>query len=290
MFKKATKQQRMKLLGSLVSSILLGGLALTVITIFINKSFGWFSSNRIVDSTGMQVQMKGMDAEAEYTVYIFDAKENGVRYTNDGQDNDPKLEDLKMQIHDAIFKSRNRYTPAVIHIRLYNIKDTYLNGGNVSITLTRNTSIPESIDGNLSENSTSVLRFTLVNNSGDSWISTAGTSNENAQQTFNNVDTALYSKIVTNKNYEDTGTLDIDSKIFTTIDPNISKSDYITLSVEYSASDVSDGELDLFLYITYDETLVTRFENGTGISGTSVGQITTLTNDLTTFVVSFGTN
>lgn len=295
-----SKMQKRKLLGSFVSTALLGFVAILVVVMYMNSSLGWFAQNREVAGTGMNLRVEGMTAEADYTVYIFDAKANTVRYTGDGRDaSDPKIDDLDMQIHDVIFKSRNRYTPAVVHIHLYNIKQDYRTNGTVTLTLTRN-SDPAYETGQggrlqLPEKTTSILRFTLINNNGASWLSSNAVPHAAAVETYNSIDTALYEKIVTNKDYTDTVSVDLDSKVFTTVTKSgsvitgISKLSEINLSVDYSAAEISGGELDLLLYITYDEGLVANFEQSVGIDtdSTTVGKITTLLNDLTGLVISF---
>ena len=306
MFEGATKKQKTKLLGSLITMALLGVLAIVVLIAYLNKSFSWFSSNLEVSATGMNVSVEGIDAEAEYKVYIFDAKLNDVRYSDDGRTpvgSDPTLENLKMQVHDVVFKSRNRYTPAVVHIHLFNISESYRQNGSVSLTLVRNNDAAyETGTGGkkvLPKKTTSILRFTLANNMGTSWISAdnAKTEAQNATLTYNNVDNALYQKIVLNGDYTDIqGTLDLDSKVFTTYTLNaedeietISKASSITLTVSCTSDQVASGELDLFLYITYDQDLVDVFvDSGTiGTGGTTIGQISTLLNDLTDLIISF---
>ena len=303
MFEGVTKKQKTKLLGSLITMVLLGVLAIIVLIAYLNKAYSWFSSNREVSVTGMSVSVEGIDADAEYTVYIFDAKLNDVRYTDDGREptgSDPTIENLKMQIHDVVFKSRNRYTPALVHIHLSNISEEYCSGGTVTLTLARDNSNAYDTGAGgklvLPSRTTSILRYTLVNNKGTSWLSTSeATEAENATATYNSVDTVLYKKIVTDTNYTDTATLDIDSQVFTTVTSventitDITKLSKMSLSVAYTAPQTIEGELDLFLYITYDQDLINVFERTSGVEvgGTTIGQISTLINDLTDLVISF---
>lgn len=257
------------------------------IVIVCNSTLGWFANNRQVSGEAMNVTLNAPAAEADYTVYIYDAKLSRVRYTGDGEENEPTIENLKMQIHDVIFKSRNRYTPAVVRIHLSRIDEAYRSGGTLNVTLGRDGSpayvIPENSSvQSLPEKSTSVLRFTLASNS--AWY------DADADDLYSNIDNALYASVVLNKNY--TG---VDSKVFTTVTGEgnatvITKVDSITLSLAYNASDVSgDGEMDAYLYITYDQDLVDRYEHAEGIDtgGTAVGKVSTMLNDITDFVVSF---
>ena len=257
------------------------------IVIVCNSTLGWFAANRQVSGEAMNIMLNAPAAEADYTVYIYDAKLSCVRYTGDGGENEPTIENLKMQIHDVIFKSRNRYTPAVVRIHLSRIDEAYRGGGTLNVTLGRDDSpayvIPQgSSVQSLPEKSTSVLRFTLASNS--AWY------DADADTLYSNIDNALYAPVVLNQIY--TG---VDSKVFTTVTGEgsatvIRKEDSITLSLAYSASDVSnDGEMDAYLYITYDQGLVDRYEHAEGIDtgGTAVGKVSTMLNDITDFVVSF---
>ena len=293
MLEKISKNQKVKLIGSFISTTLLGLFVVLVIFVYLNSTYGWFANNRHVDGKNMQVSVEAAQAEAEYMVYLFDAKKNGVRYTGDGEENDPKIEDLKMQVHDIIFKSRNRYTPALYHIHLSEIKDEFrTRDGVVSITFARDGTAAldtSSATPKLTQKTSSVLRFTLINNKGTSWLSSDPDPDVAAKYLFDTADAALYSKIVTSKNYSDTADLDLDSKVFVSSLNPLAKNSTITLSVAYTAAQVAGGELDLFVYLTYDEDLVSAIENtiemGTG--GTSVGKITTLPNDISSLTISF---
>ena len=298
MLDNLSKNQKRKVLGSFASTALLGVFAVLVAVIYFSSSLGWFASNANATGTGMQMHIKPNEAESDCTVYIFDAKANAVRYTGDGKEGEPQIDDLKMQIHDVIFKSRNRYTPAIVHLHLTNVREDLRSGGNVTVHLTRN-SDPAYVehDGRimLPEVTTSILRFTLVNNAGVSWLGTDPDPDTAAGETYDNTDAALYAKIVTNKDYTDTAVLDLDSKVFANITKTagtiteITKPGEITLTVGYTSAQAADGILDLFLYITYDESLVDDFEHSVGIDtgSTTVGKITTLLNDLTDLSISF---
>ena len=299
MLEKLAKSQKRKILGSFAATALLGVLVVLVAAMYFNSALGWFSKNRQVGAEGTGVRVRGMDADAKYTVYIFDAKENDVRYTGDGKEGEPHIDDMKMQVHDVIFKSRNRYTPAVVHIRLYNINSDLRRNGTVSLTITRNGAAAYETNSSgtlmLPEKSTSILRYTLANNKVSSWLGTDPDAHTAAHETYDNLDSALYERIVTNENYSSTENVSLQSAVFTTVSisgnviVSIVKADSITLSVGYTAAQVADGTLDLFLYITYDENLVEHFEHAAGIDtdSTTVGKITTLDNDLTNLLIEF---
>ena len=303
MLEKLNKSQKRKIIGSFASTALLGLVVVLAAVMYFNSALGWFVNSKDIQGSGMGASVEGAKAEAEYTLYIFNAKENTVRYTDDGRDDkDPKITDFDMQVHDVIFKSRNRYTPAVVYIHAYDLQQDLQSGGRVSVTLTRNEDPAFGYNDHgglqLPEKSTSILRYTLASNSGTSWLGTDADPYAAAQQTYNNIDAALYDKIVNQKNYASVGNISVASGVFTTVTKNsetrviteITKTGSVTLTVDYTAEQVTDGELDLFLYITYDEDLVNSFEQSAGIDtdSTAVGKITTLENDLTELVISFG--
>ena len=267
-------------------------ISVTIYTAY-DISFGWQARNRKVSVTAETVKVDAPEATAEYFAYVYDVKEETVHYTGEGRTDengvniDPTIDDLDMQFHDTIFERRNRYTPAIVRIRLSNVDEAYMNGGTVNLTITRDTSVAafDHSDAHgyaLNEYFTSIMRFSLANNG--SWYSA------NAVTLYNNLDNALYTKIVTNKNYTPAGS----SAVFTTVEKSgstitsITKANSITISADYTAADISNGYIDIYLYITYDTDLVNEFEHSNGIDTTStaVGKITTMVNDLATMTVS----
>jgi hypothetical protein len=280
-------------IGGLATLVLLFSVICLTLVIMMDPSFGWFSRNLETDGNGAETVLQAEDAVADYYAYIYDVKDIAVHYTGEGRTDDegesidPTIENLDMQFHDTIFLQRNRYTPALIRIRLQDIRLDRRSGGTITLTLRRDTSIPEYTTENermyLNEYLTSIMRFTLVQN--DTWY------NADAETIYTNADDALYTKIVTNENYAPAGS----SEVFTTttkdghVLTSVSKEDAITLSVDYSAADAEDGELDLYLYVTYDGTLTENFRNTAEISTiiSTVGQIVTMGNDLASMTICF---
>ena len=281
------------LFGRVVLLIFLAVFISVTIYIAYNMSFGWFVNAKKLNGDGMAAAINTPEATAEYFAYVYDVKEETVHYTGEGRTDengvniDPTIYDLDMQFHDTIFERRNRYTPAIVRIRLSNVDEAYLNGGTVHLTIARDTSIAaydhSAANGYaLNEYFTSIMRFSLANNG--SWY------NANAVTLYNNLDSALYTKIVTNKDYTPAAS----SAVFTTVEKSgstissITKANSITISADYTAADISNGYIDIYLYITYDTGLVNEFEHSNGIDTTStaVGKITTMKNDLATMTVS----
>ena len=286
----ADKKTKAIIIFRFASSVIIGILALFALFVYLNRSFGWFASNRNVAGRGMSVSVKTLGAEAEYFAYVYNVKENTVHYTGEAglsAAEEPRIDNLDMQFHDTIFAQRNRYTPAIIRIRLTNISSEWAGGGKAVITISRDTSISayhtNASTGNieLNEYFTSVMRFTAAQNK--TWY------DANARTLYGNIDAALYSSITAQ-----TGSTE-SSKVFTTVTKTgstvtgISKADSIFLKVAYTASDIVDGHLDIYLYLTYDSTLVSDFEHASGIdtSSTTVGKITEMVNDMTDLTVSF---
>ncbi|MBE5958529.1 MAG: hypothetical protein E7254_06665 [Lachnospiraceae bacterium] len=277
----------------LLLAVLLIGTVVSLIIVF-NGAIAWFANNLQVTGTGIQTSVKDFEAEAEYYTYIYDVKSEDVHYTGQTVDKNgaainftpPTLQNLEMQFYDTIFRVRNRHTPAIVRIRLTGMADEWEDGGNVSITLTRDTSIAEyeteNGDRKLNEYLTSMMRFSLAQDK--TWY------NANAITMFNSVDSVLYPKIVTNKNYSPAGS----SAVFTSVTmendeiADISKTDSITLTTSYSSTDIVSGHLDIYMFITYDEDLVSKYDlSNMNIEGTAVAHVTTLENDLKLLSISF---
>ncbi|MCR5837872.1 MAG: hypothetical protein K6G88_15345 [Lachnospiraceae bacterium] len=268
--------------------------SIVLMIIIFNGAIAWLVANKQTNTSGMQVSIKKSDAVADYYVYIYDVKEDDVHYTGQTVNKNgiaitfspPTLQSLEMQFFDTIFRLKNRHTPAIVRIRLTDLAEEWINGGNVSITLKRDTSIPEYTtengDKKLNEYLTSMMRFSLAQDK--DWY------NADAITMFNNVDSVLYPKIVTNRNYNPSGS----SAVFTTVTTsndvitNISKTDDITITTSYEASDIVNGYLDVYMFITYDENLVNKYDlSNMNIEGTAVAHVTTLENDLELLSVSF---
>ena len=278
MFKRSSDKKFIRLIPQF-ALLLVTALTLTFGVIFyFNSSLGWFAANKEVDSNAMGVKSETIDAEAEYIVYIYNAKEARVEYTGDSYPtDDPEIDNLRMQVHDVIFRSRNRYTPAIVQIRLTNISEDYASGGVANVTLVRNNE-PAYDSGGIKELLTSIMRFTLAQNK--NWY------DADADELYSNIDDALYSAVTNNTYTGSTG-------VFTTITTSgntitgATKLNELTLSVPYAASDIVNGHLDLYLYITYDVTLVGHFESASGITGgTTVGSLIPFGNDLTAIRIS----
>ena len=248
-------------------------------------AYAWFSMNKGVNTSAMNTRIESFEAQAEYTVYLFDSKAGEVNYTGkNGDETDPTIMALDVPFYDTIFKQRNRYTPVVIRIALSGVK---LPEGTVIIKLDRNTALSRP-DG--SGYFTDLMRFTIVK----------GTSfyDEDADELYENVDGTLFPLLENDSYTEDS----IDnrtlfkgpSKVFDTRDyenasqGNTEDYDYITLSLPYGAADFVDGVFNVYVYITYDEDLVDSFSGFGNV--TTIGHWVDMINDISRMEIAFTPN
>ena len=150
--------------------------------------------------------------------------------------------------------------------------------------------------GNTIPNSilTNAIRFTVAQSK--NWYST------DISSMFSVIDSSLYPFIVENENYTAGTYQDIQQQQFQKGTSktfvydvqtdngrlvSLSKTDYITLSVPFSQSDIVDGDLNIYLYLTYDKQLVDYFGvSGIISNGSTIGQVLNLQNDLSSMIIS----
>lgn len=262
------------MVGAVSLGLIFVVLLFSVIMLFAS-AFGWFVNNRVIDADGAEVTVSHEDARAEYECYVYNIKTSSVETQS--------ISDLNMQPYDMIFDKRNRYTPAIIRISLDEINPMYSEGGTLSVTISRDITMPNNV---LNEYFSSIMRITAVVGS--------GYYSANADTLYGNIDSALYTTV---KGYAQNYSSD-SSKTFTTItggtgaegDPfTYSKADAITLTVPYTSTDKNSDTLNLYLYLTYDETLVHRYRAMEGIdtSSSAVGKTVTMTNDTNGLKIAF---
>ena len=285
-----TKHQKLNVIGKIVMLALLGLFVLVVTLLYLNSAFGWFAQNEDVSGDGMAVTAYQDDAEAEYTHYTFDAKNNqAVVYD--------QISDIQVPQYDLIFLQRNRYTPAVVRVALTGEHDLP-ESGTISLTVGRNLAATimtptgaESNDSELAELNdlfSSLMRLTIVKG--------AGIYSANQTTLYNNIDnlpygnnSTLYSVI------KDQTANNSTTNVFTTITgaenaaDRYTKVNSLTLSIAYDENDWNGDTLNIYLYITYDKTLLNEYtRQDLSLSGdiTSVGKVIELTNDLLTITAS----
>lgn len=79
MLEKISKNQKVKLIGSFISTTLLGLFVVLVIFVYLNSTYGWFSNNREVNGRGMSVQ-----AEVSPNLVLSDSATTISGYTESG--------------------------------------------------------------------------------------------------------------------------------------------------------------------------------------------------------------
>ena len=289
-----------KILYSAVSMLLILALLVLSVFVYLNSSFGWFATNKTTDGNGQDIEIEKFEAQARYYVYIYDSKESTsttsvIHYTGEGLQTDPSITSIDMQFYDTIFKKRNRYTPAIIRIELYELQKT---SGTVNVLIKRNTSVSSTVtsgDKVLPSNYlTNAIRFSISQSK--HWY------NSDASALFTSIDSTLYQEIVENEDYTSGQEQDINgdaymkgnSEIFvSSFSSNngsltsFTKSDYISLSVPFQQSDIVNNTLNIYLYLSYDKDLVDCF-GITGISSNSsaIGQTVDLQNDIDELLIS----
>ncbi len=296
-------------------------LALLVVFVFVMISFGsmgWFAQNSRAAGQDMGVNARQNDVEVAYWVYLYDMVNSTqstpvVHYTGEGLANDPTFNRFDIPYFDTIFKNRNRYTPAVIRMQLTELQTT---SGTVSLSLKRDTALPTMQNvsvGGVEKTMpapflSSVMRFTAAQGKG--WYSYAPATAP--VDLYQRLDASLYQRIAVDKDYtpRTVGASQTDpypfekgtSGVFVSsvaTDANgavtgVEKTDELVLTVPFDATDLvdTDGDgtadaLNVYLYITYDEDLVDRYEiSGIQSGGTTIGQIIDFASDLTEVTVS----
>lgn len=240
-----------------------------------SKAYGWFSNNRNVGGSGAGVNVLRNDVSARYEVYVYDININRPSNTKIVDDEEVELtvKDIEFQQYDVTFRSRNRYTPIIIRIKLSgdNLLVEPGETGSIFITIRRQGESDLSTD-TLPLTSSSVMRFTGITN--------GSVDTSTAETLYGDVDALLYDST------RATITNTTNSKTFATIEEVNSEEIFniesdITLTVSYDNSSFVNGKLDVFLYVTYDELLIGK------LPGTVGDEAITLVNDFAMLSVDY---
>jgi len=279
----------------LVSLVLLFAFLIAAVFAFAkrNSSLGWFSKNRIVTGSGMQNSATAYDANAAYISYTYDEFSEGL-IINDGSSSDPNFINvsgdqgfLKIMPYDMIFRERNKYSPAIIKITLTNIREELASkaSGTLNVTLERGAS--GLVNSGLGEYVSSSMRFTLLKESDHNAVLSAIANKELAAD--NASVPAIFEAI---HNY--TKSAPSGSQVFTTYTGTsapytYSERDTITVSVPYTSGDIVNNSIVLYLYVSYDSTLVGQKVLGGITAGSSVlGNVIEIENNISKMTVGFG--
>ena len=246
-FSAMGKKQQLSLVFRLIAMIVTFAMLITTI-------FAWTSLNKDTNSDNMDMSIEYDLFFVEPTYYKYNVKDERVETSSD-------LTSINFNPYDLVFRSRNRYTPIVVAIKMTG-EDLNKSGGTITIQINRNESLSGyDTDGegkmHLSHIFTSIMRVTAY--VGSSYYS------DTPQTLFENVDsTDHYS--AARAQVTETG----NSKLFTSATMENQNDGYrltgitkknVTISVDYTSSDFNtiDGEQTLFvyLYFTYDEGYTT---------------------------------
>ena len=253
-----------------------GILFLAVLALMICTSYAWYISNRKISGRQQSAGVEYDDLTAAFTAYKYEVNASRVVELSG-----ITAEQLIFNQYDVIFKSRNQYTPIVIKI---NVAGAVVDQNNVlDLTIKRDPSKVDSPEGS-QHYFTTAMRFTVTGG--------AGLYSEDPDTLYGNVNAAQYSSVTA------TGLGNTDSsKVFTQIwnSDNGSayvKTDSITLSIPYSASDKiagEDGKVTVYLYLSYDSTLIGQLGSslmGIGVGQSALGTTIELQNDLVSISAS----
>ena len=231
-------------------------LTLLAFSLCIFSSVAWFSLNRKTDSDSMGMALALDDTSAIYKAYMYDLE------NQKGTDKDPNgvelnIANLDLNQYDTIFRTQNKYTPAIAKIQIIG-NSSMPESGTVQLTIERNLELASNKEA-LDLFSSSVIRFTALIDS----------TKQDLEMT---TPEALYSHINTAARFSEvegyTGNARADSKTFVTVSGEgeshtHAKHDTITISVAYTANDWYKSEnnkaLNVYLYITYDVALIECF-------------------------------
>ena len=276
---KMTAEDR-RFTAKLVSLIMTGVLVLVALLMYFNLAFGWFAQNEEVGGNGASVTAYHDDTAAEYTHYTYNAKLETADVYDD-------ISDIRVPQYDLIFLQRNRFTPAVVRVALTGENDLP-RSGTIALTIGRNLGIADdpARSSRLSDYFTSMMRMTIIK----------GASIYNADPTtlYTNVDNLPYGNSTLYEVVKEQTVNSATSNVFVTDEGSGDAHDYvkadsITLSIDYTAADWNGDTLNIYLYISYDKTLLTAYTiQDLDLSGdiTSVGRVIELVNDLVTITAS----
>lgn len=285
----------------LISRVLMLALLFVVLVfaasylISLNFSLGWYAKNENVAASGMNASVQRSKAEATYTAYLYDSKSNEL-VVNDSESAAPSFVSLlgdegylKLSPFDQIFKSRNKYTPVIVKIHLSEIDAGLHNSGTLTINLSRSEISGLNNANSLGNYVTSVMRFSAVTGRYHENTVLSGITNKNLVAPALNPELRdIYGAV-----YGYTTGTPAPSETFMSFTGTgpytYTEQSDISLTLNYTAADVVNGEMDVYLYISYDETLVGH-KTTTIISGdvSVIGQTDDIENNLSQMTVSFG--
>lgn len=262
-------------------------------------SFAWLTLNRKTDVDEMGMSLAVDDTSAVYEAYMYDLETGKGTNTyvdkEDGNKVKPfNIANIDLNQYDTIFQGQNKYTPVFARIKI--IKSQAMpESGTIKITVEREEKVSEKDKDTPSDALTSftssIVRFTsfIIHDKADLEKTTPETLYEfiNSTDRFNEVEGYSgqkdHSKTFVEKQGEGEG-------------HTHSKTTSLTIEIPYVATDwytVEDNGttlnvLNVYLYITYDPSLVDCYMEDHGGGGISLEDTTIyLDNDMKKVTVSY---
>lgn len=264
-----------------------------VLILVTSFSHAWMAANRIVEQGNISMNLDYDDTTATYAVYKYDIKHGVGRNTYIDTDNEEKplsIENVDMNPYDLIFTSRNRYTPVFARVEVKR-HTSMPKSGTVYLTITRKLDNNDSEGSELSEFSSSLIRFTAFIDPNDGSV-----NYDNADKLYSDIDASMYTDTKsyrTKANDTSSHPYDSYSKTFVSAkfgsEYTFTKTATITLQVDYTESNWTEIEtLNIFLYMTYDEGLIDMYKESSHLKiEVGTGNMVHFKNDFDTIKVSY---
>lgn len=259
----------------------------TVLILAAVVSYAWVSENRAVEHINPPINLENDDTTATYGVYKYDPK-LGKGMNTDINGNPYSIADIDINPYDLIFLSRNRYTPVFARVEVK--RNTSMpKSGTVYLTITRKLDNNDSEGSELSEFSSSLIRFTAFIDPNDGSV-----NYDNADKLYSDIDASMYTDTKSYRTKANDTSSHPYSKTFVSAEKdgseyNFAKTATITLQVDYTESNWTEIEtLNIFLYMTYDEGLIDMYKESSHLKiEVGTGNMVHFKNDFDTIKVSY---
>lgn len=278
------KNRYLKYLSSFLSLLITGLILISSFIIYFNNSLGWFVNSKNLSLSGQSTKISETEKiTAEYKAYTYNAREEQLHINTGSLENASFINIvnnegfLELLPYDTIFKARNKYTVALINIKLSNI---HLTNGIVHVTLNKsiNESINESINSLNGAYVTSKMKFYLIKEFDQNTSILINQSNKSISQDNDEL-ASIFSTIYYFVNDENTTASSFVS--------GQTEADYIDMQTSFSSTDLVNNLLSLFIYVFYDEEAAeATVAQGIDSSTTIIGQEVTVENNLSTLTIT----
>lgn len=290
-------------------------LTLLAFNMFAVTSFAWLTINRKLNVDEMGMALAVDDTNAVYEAYMYDLEtgkgtnlhkeivvdENG---TSTVKTEPLTITNIDLNQYDTIFKSQNKNTPVFAKIKITRNK-SMPESGIVYITINRdiqNTAQKDKEEqGLLTEYTSSIVRFTgfIIHDQADltkttpetlyEFINSSIIDVENNKTRFDVVEAYQGNEEPHSQTFISAETVEDETNTETHVHR---KANSVTLAVEYSASDWYkvgiDSVMNVYLYITYDPTLIDCYMDDHGGGAISLDDnFIDFANDMTKVTISY---